>query len=303
MRISFELPIGDITPGVFQTAAAVGEMAGALEQAGVHACFVTDHPAPSAEWLHKAGLGHDALDPFAALSFVAAVSSRLMLQTNIVVLPYRNPFLTAKAAATVQVLSGGRLILGTAPGYQVGEFEALGVDFHERGRLMDEALDTIRLAWGGGAVVKEGRRFNARGNEPRPVPDPLPPIWIGGASPAAIQRAARAGDGWCPFFSDPRASAINQENAVQSVPHLVELVARIEEARAAQGRTGAFDVQLGPRERPRFGAADGAQAYLDAIGELRESGATWASVAAPHPSRAAWIEHVLWFGEQVIAKL
>lgn len=128
MKFSMAIPIGDITPGEFQTMDAVREMAGALERSGIDGCYVTDHPAPSAAWLHSAGgMGHDALDPFAALSFIAAASKRLMLQTNIVVLPYRNPFITAKAAATVQVLSGGRLILGTAPGYQKAEFEALGV--------------------------------------------------------------------------------------------------------------------------------------------------------------------------------
>ena len=303
MKFSMAIPVGDITPGEFQTMAAVREMAVALETAGIDACYVTDHPAPSAEWLHSGGLGHDALDPFAALAFVASASSTLMLQTNIVVLPYRNPFVTAKAAATVQVLSGGRLILGTAPGYQKGEFEALGVDFHERGKLMDEALDTIRLAWGGGVVVKEGRHFNARGNEPRPTPDPAPPIWIGGASDAAIRRAARAGDGWCPFFSDPRASKINQENAVQSIEHLGEMLARIAELRAEYGRTGPFDVELGPRERPGFGRTDGIQAYIDAIGALTEAGVTWATVEPPHGSRAAYLEHVQWFGEEVVARL
>ena len=94
-----------------------------------------------------------------------------MLHTNILVMAYRNPFLTAKAAATLQVLSGGRLILGAGAGYQKAEFDALGVDFHKRGKLFDEAIDTIRLAWGGGAVVKEGLNFNATGQ--RTASDPI----------------------------------------------------------------------------------------------------------------------------------
>ena len=302
MKYSMAIPIGDITPGEFQTAAAVAEMGQALEAAGVHACFVTDHPAPSAAWLHSGGLGHDALDPFAALSFVAAVTTRLMLQTNIVVLPYRNPFITAKAAATVQVLSSGRLIMGTAPGYQKGEFEALGVDFHKRGAIMDDALDTIRLAWAGGPVVKEGRGYTAAGNEPRPAPDPAPPIWIGGASDAAVKRAARAGDGWWPFFSDPRQSAVNQENSIQSVGHLRERLAQIADLRAEHGRTGPFDVEIGPRASPGFGKPEKVQRYIDAIGELSEAGVTWAMVDVPHPSRQAYLENVQWFGEEVIAR-
>jgi alkanesulfonate monooxygenase SsuD/methylene tetrahydromethanopterin reductase-like flavin-dependent oxidoreductase (luciferase family) len=142
MGYSVEIPVGEIAPGEFHTMDAVREMASALERAGADACCATDHPAPSAEWLHTAGLGHDALDPFAALSFIAAASTRLMLQTAIVVLPYRNPFIAAKAAVTVQTLSGGRLILGVAPGYQKPEFEALGVDFHKR-EGVQEYVDEI----------------------------------------------------------------------------------------------------------------------------------------------------------------
>ena len=110
MKFTMGLPAGDITPGEFQTADAIGEMASALEAAQVDACYVTDHPAPSAEWLHANG--HDALDPFSSLAFVASATTKLMLHTNILVMPYRNPFLTAKAATTLQLLSEGRLILG-----------------------------------------------------------------------------------------------------------------------------------------------------------------------------------------------
>lgn len=302
MKFSMAIPIGDVTPGEFQTAQAVREMTQALEASGIPACYLTDHPAPSAAWLHSGGLGHDALDPFAALSFIAAVTTKLLLQTNIVVLPYRNPFITAKAAATVQVLSGGRLIMGTAPGYQKAEFEALGVDFHKRGAIMDEALDTIRLAWAGGAVTKQGRDFNATGNEPRPALNPPPPIWIGGASDAAINRAARAGDGWCPFFSDPLQSKVNQENAINSVAHLSERLQQLHELRGKHGRSGPFDVELGPRENPDFGGKGSVQQYVDAVGALADAGVTWATVEPPHPSRQAYIENVQWFGEQVIAK-
>lgn len=303
MKFSMGIPLGDITPGEFQTAQGVAEMGRALEAAGIHACYVTDHPAPSAEWLHSGGLGHDALDPFAALAFVAGVTTKLLLQTNIVVLPYRNPFITAKAAATVQVLSGGRFILGTAPGYQKGEFEALGVDFHKRGAIMDEALDTIRMAWAGGAVVKEGRSFNAAGNEPRPVPNPMVPIWIGGGSDAAVKRAARAGDGWCPFFSDPRMSKVNQEAGVQSIEHLRERLAQIGEMRAQFGRSGPFDVELGPRETPGYGKPGKVQQYIDIVGALGEAGVTWVTVEAPHPSRQAYLENIQWFGEEVVARI
>ena len=231
------IPIGEIAPGEFQSMQAVAEMAQALEAAKVDACYVTDHPAPSAQWLHANG--HDALDPFTALAFVAAASTKLRLHTNILVLAYRNPFITAKAAATLQVLSGGRLILGVGAGYQQAEFDALGVEFKKRGALMDEALEVLHLAWGGGAVVKQGANFNAVGNEPRPAPNPQPAIWIGGGSDKAVQRAARWGDGWSPFFAAPTQSKLNQESGIQSIEQLREKVVHLEldARRAWQDRT------------------------------------------------------------------
>ena len=129
------------------------------------------------------------------------------------------------------------------------------------------------------------------------------PIWIGGASDAAVKRAARAGDGWCPFFSDPRQSAVNQENSIQSVDHLRERLGQIAELREQFGRNGPFDVEIGPRERLRFGKSEGLQEYIDAIGTLAEAGVTWSMAEAPHPSRAAWLENIQWFGEEVIARL
>jgi len=302
MKFTMAIPLGDITPGEFQTPQAVREMSQALEAAGIDACYVTDHPAPDAEWLRQ-GMGHDALDPFSAFAFVAAATTRLRLHTNIVVMAYRNPFLTAKSAATLQVLSGGRLILGVGAGYQKAEFEALGVDFHKRGKLFDEALEVIRMAWSGGPVVYQGTHFNAAGNEPRPVPDPAPPIWIGGGSDKAVQRAAHWGDGWCPFFAAPTMSALNRDTGIHSVEQLGEKIAMLHELRAKAGRSGPFDIAIGPKARLGYGKSGGADAYLEAVGELAEAGVTWAMAEPPHASRQQYLENVQWFGEEVIARL
>jgi probable F420-dependent oxidoreductase len=300
MKFSMLIPVGSIKPGEFQSAAAIAEMAKGLEAANVDACFLTDHPAPSAEWLHANG--HDALDPFTALAFVAANSSRLKMFTNILVLPYRNPFITAKAAATLQVLSGGRFILGVGGGYQKPEFDALGVDFSKRGALLDEALEVIRMAWSGDIVVKQGSNFNAIGNHPRPAPNPQPPIWIGGSSDKAVQRAARSADGWCPFFIRPGQSKINQDIALQTTQQLAEKVAQLNELRAAHGRTGNFDIAIGPPERPELGSRDGVEKYLEALHEFAEAGVTWATVVPPYPNRKSYLDYVQWFGEEVIAR-
>jgi probable F420-dependent oxidoreductase len=303
MKFTLEMPLGVVTPpDEFQTMAAVSEMARALEAAGADAGFITDHPAPDTKWLHQ-GMGHDALDPFTSLAFVAAATTTLKLHTNIVVLPYRNPFITAKAAATLQVLSGGRLILGAAVGYQKAEFEALGVDFHKRGALTDEALEVMRMAWSGQVVVKQGAGFNAPGNEPRPAPTPQPLIWIGGASDKALERAAKWGDGWCPFYAAPGMSKINESAAVQSVEHLRELIKRVQDLRAKFGKTGHFDIAIGPRMKLKDRSPATAQRYLEMAGELAEAGVTWSTADVGHESRAAYVENVQWFGEEIISRV
>ena len=301
MKFTMDIPVGNITPGEFQTAEAVKDMAQAMEDAGVDACYVTDHPAPDAAWLHANG--HDTLDPFTALSFVAANTTKLMLHTNILVMAYRNPFVTAKMAASLQVLSGGRFILGAGAGYQKTEFEALGVDFHKRGKLFDEAIDTIHMAWNGGVVVKEGMGFNAIGNEPRPVPSPKPPIWIGGGSPAAVKRSAMRGDGWSPFFAAPTMTAANQESGIHTIEQLAENIVKAQEMRAEVGRTGAFDVAIGARTKLDFKSRASADAYIEEVQKLGDVGVTWIMIEAPHPSRQAFIENVKWFGEEVIARV
>lgn len=142
--------------------------------------YVTERPFPEAKWLAHGG--HHAIDPFIGLSFAAAVTSRLRLQTNLTVLAYRNPFLTAKAIATLDALSEGRTIIGA--GYLEGDFRALGVDPAQRNDLTDEAIRAMTAAWSGQTVEYEGSGFSATGNVmlPRPVQLPRPPLWIGGTA-------------------------------------------------------------------------------------------------------------------------
>lgn len=299
MKFTVSLPIHDITPGEFQTPAAVREVVGALEAAKIDAGYLTDHPIPFAPWLHANG--HDALDGFTGLAFVAALTTRLTLHTNVLVAAYRNPFLVAKAAATLQVLSEGRLILGMGAGYQKEEFDALGVDFHRRGKLFDEAVEVIRLAWSGGAIKYEGSNFAAIDNEARPAPSPTPPIWIGGGSEKAVERAARLGDGWSPFYSAPNQSASNRANAVTSIEQFAEKIDRVKELRAKLGKTTPFDFSIGPRARLDFGKTGGGDAFLEELRDLAAVGMTWASLDLPHRSRQEYIENIQWLGEEVVA--
>src|ERR1700761_4440848 len=176
----------------------IAKVAAAAEAAGIHGFGFTDHPAPSQRWL-QAG-GHDAGDPCVALGYAAARTTTLRLIPNIVVLPYRNPFVVAKSGATLDLLSGGRFTLAVGLGYLKREFAALGVNYDERAELFEEAWQVIRAVWTGDDISFEGKHFTARGitAHPRPISQPHPPIWIGGNTTTSRQRGALYGGGWWP---------------------------------------------------------------------------------------------------------
>src|SRR3954451_1537482 len=146
MRYSVGLPVDHVRyPDEFVTGDAIAEMAAAVEAAGLDAVFVTDHPAPDDRWL--AGGGHHAQEPMVALAFAAAATRRVMLHTHVYVAAYRNPFLAAKGVATLQTMSGGRVLLGVAAGYLKPEFAAMGVEFSTRNDLLAETITLMRRAW------------------------------------------------------------------------------------------------------------------------------------------------------------
>ena len=290
MRFSVQLPTEGVERGAeFLSGAALAELARAAEATGFDACFVTDHPAPPERWV--AAGGHHALDPFVALSFAAAATRAIRLQTNVLVLPYRNPFLTAKAAATLDVLSGGRLILGVAAGYLEGEFRALGVDFAARNEVCDEALDALLRIWSERDLHLAGRGFEARGTSALPHPEqkPHPPLWVGGNSRRAIRRAVERADGWLPFPAPARMAGHVRTAALASVD---DLRARLDYARAharAVGRTRPLDVAFVPFgfELGRAKPPDPAR-FADQVAELADAGVTWLVLNVPCASRAEY---------------
>jgi probable F420-dependent oxidoreductase len=284
----------------FLTKSALTRFCTTAEEAGFAGIGFTDHPAPSEKWL-QAG-GHDALDPFAALAFCAAVTEKVRLIPNILVLPYRNPFLVAKAAATLDTLSDGRFTLAVATGYLRGEYQALGVDFAQRNDVFDEAIEVILGVWTEDDFAHQGIGFTAQGQTANPKPDPLPPIWVGGNSRLSRRRVARYGQGWSPFAA-PRLLAKTTKSApLESLddlrPMLDELWQFVEEA----GRDpGQIDVSFasdagGDTGDERFNP----DAQLEAVSELAKLGVTWSGIGVPGDSVDHALEALQRFGELVI---
>nr|WP_298560111.1 TIGR03619 family F420-dependent LLM class oxidoreductase [uncultured Streptomyces sp.] len=169
-------------------------------------------------------------DPVATLAFLAAATERVRLLSHVAIVGLRHPLLTAKQYATLDHLSAGRLILGVGAGHVQEEFEALGVDFRQRGPVLDECLDALRAALGPDEFPEHHGKlydFEGLGQRPRPVQERIP-MWVGGSSPAAVRRAALKGDGWLPQ-GDPR-------------DRLPAQIARIRELRERAGVRGPFTV-------------------------------------------------------------
>jgi probable F420-dependent oxidoreductase len=187
------------------TAEAVSRVARAAEVAGFESVWAGEHvvlpdpqvpPSPMAP-------GDPILDPIVALTYCAAVTSRVRLGTGIIILPQRNPLVLAKQLASLDVLSGGRLTVGIGVGYLEPEFRALGAPYEQRGAVTDDYLAAMRAIWTQPKPSHEGRfaSFSDVQAHPQPAQRPLP-IVVGGRSPAAFRRAVLQGNGWYGFALD-----------------------------------------------------------------------------------------------------
>ncbi len=274
-------------------------VARAAEAAGFDGIGFTDHPAPSHRWL-TAG-GHDALDPFVALAVVAASTERLRLIPNIVVLPYRNPFVVAKAAATLDAVSEGRFVLSVATGYLRSEYRALGVDFEDRNALFDDALAVLRGVWSEDEFTFEGRGFAAAGVTANPKPAHVP-IWIGGNSALTRRRVAAHGDGWNPFPAPAWLAKTSRTAPLEGLDDLAPMLEHLWKHVEAAGRDRAsIDVSFttglpGPGEEG-FDAG----AHLDTLERMTALGVTWSTTAVPGDSVESTVEAIERYGAEVIA--
>ena len=245
---------------------AVREYAQAAESMGYNHILAFDHvlganaesrPGWSGAYRHT-----DAFhEPFVLFGYLAAVTSSVELVTGVIILPQRQTALVAKQTAAVDVLSQGRLRLGIGVGWNAVEYEALGENFHNRGRRSEEQIDLLRKLWMNDLITYEGRwhKVTDAGLNPLPVQQPIP-VWFGGAAPQTIRRVATMGDGWFPLFRpDDRGR---------------ELIESMREQAAAAGR-GPDDIGVESWVSIRDSSEDDWKCTAEA---WRELGATHLSV-------------------------
>ncbi|MCB0978151.1 MAG: TIGR03619 family F420-dependent LLM class oxidoreductase [Acidimicrobiales bacterium] len=301
LSVGIQLPIQSKSTAfaeAWEADAGAGELAAvarAADDAGFAYVAVCDHiaiPAPQAQ-----AMGTEWWDTVATLGWLAGITERVKLLSHVYVPAYRHPMQVAKAFSTLDVVSGGRVVIGVGAGHVQGEFEMLGIPFAERGRLLDESIDALRAAFAEDFPTLPGPRWPAAdmGQHPRPVQEDGPPIWIGGSSPAAIRRAAQRGDGWLP-----------------QGPVTPELVSEIGRLRAEAGRKDPFDigalmgpVYVGDPDWDLGGPAltGSADKIAHVLGKLAGLGVAQVQVRPRSRSVEELVEQIGLFGSEVIPQL
>jgi len=207
--------VGDLPdPGVFR------EVATAAEELGFDSIWAGEHLS----------FTNPILDVVVALSTFAAVTERIALGAAVVLLPLRHPSWVAKEFASLDYVSGGRVVLGVGVGGEgVKDFEAAGVPVRERGARTDEAMRALRVLFRGGPASFSGRfsSFEGVSIAPGPARAGGPPLWVGGRSPAAIRRAATLGDGWFPIWMSPERFAAGAAQLPERAERAVMLPVRV----------------------------------------------------------------------------
>ena len=242
-------------------------------------------------------------EPLAALNFLAGCTQRVRLGTHVLIIPYRNPVLTAKILATLDVLSGGRLILGAGVGWMEEEFLALGLDtYHQRGAVTDEYLSLYKELWTKDEPVFHGEHYQLSGVgfQPKPVQKPHPPIWIGGHTGPAIRRAAIHGDGWMPIGLRPPA-ILEPEELAGKIDRLRKLT--FQAGRPADAVTVTFSTTIefentpGPSRRMATGRPEQIAADLR---QYQDLGVQSFIISFPAQSVAEFQEELERFSREVM---
>lgn len=241
MQIGFNLPVS----GPMATPAIMAETARLGEAIGFDYLTMTDHvalpdtstpgyPYSESGEFYSPDPGH-RLEQLTAASWVAAKTEKIRIVLAVMVVPHRPALVAAKMLSTIDVLSGGRLVVGIGAGWLKVELDAVATTpFAERGAVTDEYLDAFRAVWTQEKPVFHGKYVHVDGLllDPKPVQKPYPPIWVGGESGPSMRRAARIGDAWYPIGS-------NNAHLLDTLPRLTAGVARLRKLTEAAGRDPA----------------------------------------------------------------
>jgi probable F420-dependent oxidoreductase len=205
--MKFGVNILNFGPGA--TPAHLRQWARFAEDTGYHFIMISDHVASTPDV--QAQYPGPFYDPFVALSWLAGHTHHVELGTSVAILPYRHPLQTSRITANLDQLSGGRFIFGVGVGWAKQEFQALGIPFRERGVIADESLAAIKTCWENNPAAYAGQTVSFENVDTAPSPrrKPHPPIWVGGASDAAMRRSVRYGDAWHPIR--PRLSWLKEK--------------------------------------------------------------------------------------------
>ena len=301
MRFTLEYPseIPTAAPD-FLHPDALHRFAMQAEASHFDAIALSDHPAPSVKWRNNGG--HDTFEPAVALSFFAAVTTTIRLMTHLYVLPFRNPYLAAKALTTLDLVSNGRLIAAVGAGYLSSEFSALGASFDDRAALLDSGLDALVRIWTDPVTPIETDDFAATSAmwlQP-PAQRPHPPIWIGGNSVAARRRVVHHGQGWCPVIAPQTMTSASRTATIDDAASFGQAVAQLRSELPTAGRDpDAVDIQV---EVPviDFGDDAAVRRAIEELAELESLGATWAIVHVDAASVGAATEYLTAFTETVM---
>jgi probable F420-dependent oxidoreductase len=310
--------VATLTRGACATRAGYAAVAEAAEKLGFAYIAVNDHIvvprdigsrypySEDGQW--AARTAGECLDQLATLAYIAGRTDRVGLLTSVMVVPHRQPVLTAKMLATIDVLSNGRLIVGCGVGWLKEEFEAVGAPpYAERGRVTDEYIDAIKTLWTAEAPAYQGAHvaFDNLMFTPKPARRPHPPFWIGGESVIALKRVVRAGEGWYPASNNP-------QHRLDTVDRLGAAIAELHRLARDAGRDPqSIDIaylllwpvdwkaQRGGTGERRLLTGDPAAMAADIVA-LRQAGVRHLSLTFQTGSLAETLERMQRFAEEVM---
>ena len=282
----------------------VTRFAQTAERVGFDAIAFTDHPAPSGRWVDSGGEG--VADLFTSLGFCAAVTSTIRLLTYVLLPTYRNPFVTAHQAATLDHLSEGRVTLGLGTGYLKSEFHALGVDPDNRRERFEEAMAVAQQVWAGQDVTLEGHGFSARGvrSVPSAVQRPHPPLWLHANTTWATEWVVQHGQGWIAMMVGPERTGTLRTRPIATIEEFARRVddvrARCEAARRDPATLEIIHTGIWPMLDLRRGLD--AEQMRDDVGRLVALGVDWIAFNLCGDDPDASIETLEWFGSEIVSR-